>query len=147
MCLTWFYASGYCPFPCPPSRDYFKAHVPCSGDNCVALCTLCGAGSSHDCLCSGPQTWVCGNTGLQWKYCLRHHGRGAGAGGGLGPGRSSFPMMLKPVLSPHQTCLVFELSEAFGTGISHPCWAEDSVCVCACTGSETRSVPRENPCA
>lgn len=38
-------------------------------------------------------------------------------------------MMLKPVLSPHQTCLVFELFEAFGTGISHPCWAEDCVSV------------------
>lgn len=116
--------------PCLPPQDYFKPHIPCSGDNYVALCTLCRAGSSQGCLCSWPQTWVCGNTGLQWKHCPRHHGRGDGAGGGLGPWRRSLPVMVKPVLSPHQPCLVFELCEAFGAGISHPCWAGGCVCLC-----------------
>lgn len=55
--------------PCLPLQEYFKPHIPCSGDNCVALCTLRRPSSSQDCLCSGPQTWVCGITGLQWKYC------------------------------------------------------------------------------
>lgn len=40
-----------------------------------------------------------------------------------GPGSPSCLGVLKAVLCPHQTCLVFELSGAFGAGISHSPWA------------------------
>lgn len=145
MCLSWFYASGYCPFPLPaPPKSILNLTFHVLGTT-VLPSARC-AGQVHPSIAfaldlkpgSVESQDFSGNT-AQAPWEGRWSWRWAG--------RPSFPVMLKPVHSPHQTCLVFELSEAFGTGISHPCWAGGCVTLCACTWSETRNVPRENPCA
>lgn len=126
--------------PPPPTQDYFKAHAPRSEVISVALCTLCRAGSSQNCLCSRSQTWVYWNRTLmeilpQSPGERRLSRRWAGIWEAL---RLLWCWSL--CCSPWQTWLVFELSEAFDTGISHPCWA-GRPCVSECLHTEGNEKP------